>query len=99
MILDMKPLNLAEVKMLVETTDENKDLLKYLKKYGKLDKPKADSLTNELIGLNNMKLKNDIIVKIVDFLPKDNESLNKIFTEIGLDDKEAQEILEIVKKY
>jgi DNA-directed RNA polymerase subunit F len=95
----MKPLHLAKVKELAGDLEERKELKDYLKKFGNLSLEKADSLTNDLNALDNLKLKDEFIVKIVDFLPRDSESLNKIFTEVSLDEKETQEILEIVKGY
>jgi DNA-directed RNA polymerase subunit F len=98
MIMDMKPLNLAEVKELVGN-NENKDILDYLKKFGKLKSEDAVKLSKDLRGLDNLKMKDEHIVKIVDFLPKDAEDLNKIFNDISLDEKESNEILEIIKNY
>lgn len=99
MILDMKPLTMAEVKEQVKDLEEKKELQDYLKKFTKLSKEKADALIEELRGLDNIKLKEEYVVKIVDFLPKDAENLNKIFSDISLDEKEINDILDIVKKY
>ena len=71
----------------------------YLKKFGKLSEADAKKLSEEIKGLGNLKMKEEYLVKIVDFLPKDAEDLNKIFHDISLDEKEINEILEIVKKY
>jgi DNA-directed RNA polymerase subunit F len=38
-------------------------------------------------------------VKIADFVPKTAEELNKIFTDVSLDEEECNKILEIVKDY
>lgn len=98
----MKPLSLAEVKEIMkksENVEENKELKEYLKKFGKLGKDKAVKLTDELKRLNNLKMKEEHIVKILDFLPKDAEDLNKIFYDISLDEKETNEILDIIKSY
>ena len=99
MILQMKPLHLAEVSELSGELEENKDLKDYLKKFKNLSKEKADTLREELRALDNLKLKEEFVVKIIDFLPRDAESLNKIFIEVSLDEKEIQQILEIVGKY
>jgi len=99
MINNMKPLSLGEVKELLANAEEQKEVSGYLKKFGKLNKEKAISLEEELRQLNNSKIKEDYLVKIVDFLPKDQEGLLKIFNDISLDEKEINEILEIVKKY
>ena len=49
--------------------------------------------------MNNPKIREDSLVKIVDLLPKDAESVNKIFNDISLDEKEVNEILAIVKEH
>ena len=99
MIVEMKPLSMAEVKDMLEDSEEKKELNEYLKTYGKLKKADADKLVEEIRALNNVKLKEDYIMKIADFLPRDVEDLNKIFHDISLDEKETNDILEITKKY
>ena len=39
------------------------------------------------------------MVKIVDLLPEDSIDINKIFTDVSLDENETNKILEVVKKY
>ena len=99
MILNLKPLSLAEVKELAVDLEEKPELKDYLKKFATLKLEAAQKLHEELAGLKNHKLKNEFIVKIIDLLPKDAEALSKIFTEVSLDEKETNEVLEIVKKY
>jgi len=70
-----------------------------MKRFGKLTRKKADELADEIRKLDNLKIKEEDIVKIVDFLPKDVEELNKIFKDISLDEKEANDVLKIVGKY
>jgi len=48
--------------------------------------------------LNNPKLNEEFIVKVVDFLPQDIEDLNKISPEIGLNEEESKAILSIINK-
>ncbi len=97
-VLDLKPVHLAEVKELTKDLEE-KNLTLYLKKFGNLDLKKSNELAEEIIKLDNMKIKDDDVVKIVDFLPRNIEELNKIFKDLSLDEKEANDVLEIVKKY
>jgi len=99
MILEMKPLSLSEVKELAGDLDGKKDLRDYLKKFGKLSKTDANKLSEELAGLGNLKIKEEHIKKIVDFLPKNAEDLGKIFSDVSLDEKETNDVLEIVKGY
>ena len=56
----------------------------YIKKFGNLSKDKADKLKKDLLDLNSIKLNAEHIVKIIDFLPKDEEDLNKILNEVSL---------------
>ncbi|OIO81543.1 hypothetical protein AUJ84_00750 [Candidatus Pacearchaeota archaeon CG1_02_32_132] len=98
-VLEMNPLGLAQVKELVGDLEEKKNLETYLKKFCKIKKEKAEALMEELNALDNAKIKEEFVVKIIDFLPKDLEELNKIFKEVSLDEKEANDILEIIKKY
>jgi DNA-directed RNA polymerase subunit F len=93
---------MAEVKSKLsksENKEENKALHDYLKKFSKRDKAKADNLYKEIQALNNPKIKDDNIAKIVDFLPKDTEDVNKIFTDVSLTEEEANKIVELVSKY
>jgi len=99
MINEMKPLSLAEVKDLIGDVEDRKELKDYIKKFGKLSKEDSLKLGEEIRGLDNMKVKEENIVKIVDFVPKTSEELNKIFTDVSLDEEECNKILEIVKGY
>jgi len=46
-----------------------------------------------------IKLKEEHIVKIVDFMPSDASELNKVIIEVSLDAEEVNKILEVVGKY
>jgi len=98
-VLSQKPLTLAEVKELATNLEEKKQLADYLKKFTKLSKEKSGKLAEEIRALDNPKIKEENIVKIIDFLPEDSEALNKIFTEVTLTEQEANAVLELVKKY
>ncbi len=99
MILDLKPLTLVQVQEFTKDLDEKPELKGYLKKFVKLKAKNAEALFGELKDLKNHKLKDEFVVKIIDVLPRDAEALNKIFIEVSLDEKETNEVLEIVKKY
>ena len=98
-VISMEPLNLADVKKLAGDLEEKKKLKVYLKKFGKLNEKKAKELSDKIIKLDNMKIKEEDIVKVIDFLPRDKEELGKIFRDVSLDEKEANDLLEIVKEY
>ena len=99
MILKMTPVHLGDVKELSGDLDSKPELRDYLKEFSKLDKKKADALLESLRNLGNMKMKDETIVKIVDLLPRDSDSLIKILNDVSLDEKELNDILAVVKEY
>jgi len=101
MIIETKPLSLAETEEIVETleTEEEKEIRSFLKKFIKLDAEKAKQLRKELESLEIMRMKDEHIVKIIDLLPEDVSDINKIFAEVSLEENEINKILEVVKKY
>jgi len=99
MILERTPITMAEVKDLVKDLEEKKELKDYLKKFTPLSKEKSLELVKQLRELNNVKLNDENIVKIADFLPKTQEELNKILTEVSLSEEETNAILQITGKY
>jgi DNA-directed RNA polymerase subunit F len=98
MIIDKKPLSLAELKEYVKDLDGKEDLMKYLKLFGKASNEKAIKIKKEVKALNNPKIREDCIVKVIDFLPEDQEEINKIFVEANLNTEEADALAEIVKR-
>ena len=44
-------------------------------------------------------MKGEHVAKIIDFLPEDASDLNKIFTDVSLDENEIKQIKDIVAKY
>ncbi|MEK6929027.1 MAG: hypothetical protein AABW65_03705 [Nanoarchaeota archaeon] len=99
MIISKKPLAIAEAKAYVKDFTERKQLENYFRKFANLSNEDSEKLMKEIRVLNNPKIKEENIVKIADFLPKDMEDLGKIFNEITLNEEESNTILEIVKKY
>jgi len=99
MILEQKPLNLAEVKKYIKDSEDNKEILGFLKKFAKLNEKDSGKLKEEIEGLKLIKLNESHIIKIVDFLPEDKEDLGKVLIDVSLDENEINSIVEIVKKY
>ena len=97
-VINRKPLAIYEVKIYAKDVDEKSSITEYLRKFGKISKEKGQKIAEEIKALNNPKIKDENIMKIVDFMPEDAEDLNKIFTEISLTEEETNAILEIVKK-
>jgi DNA-directed RNA polymerase subunit F len=102
MIIDLKPLSLAESSELIEElTDEEdkKEIRSFIKKFNKTDPKDAKSLREDLEKLESIKIKAENIVKIIDLMPEDESDVIKIFTEANLNKEEIESILELVKKY
>ncbi len=99
MILGKEPVTLAETLDIIKDLEEKEEIKSYLKRFAKTDKKQALEIKEEIKKLNNLKLKEENIVKIADFLPKKSEELNKILTEVTLTEEETNAILDIVKKY
>ena len=100
MILDRTPLTMAEVEDLVKDLPDNEkkqEIELFLKKFLKIKASIATKIKEELEKLDSLKVKRDHIVKIVDILPEDASDLNKIFTDVSLNEDETNKILEIVK--
>lgn len=99
MILNKKPLMLAEVKEYTKDLDDKKEFHEYMKAFTKLSKSDALKCAEEIRALNNPKIKEEDIIKIVDIIPQDPEDINKIFLDVSLTEEESNTILGIVKKY
>jgi len=99
MIKDQKPLTYAEVLDLVGEGEKAKKVKDFIKIFYKLKSADAKKLSEELAGLDLMKLKEESIVSIVNFLPQDAADLIKILPDVSLDQEEITKILDIVKKY
>lgn len=98
-ILNRTPVTLGEAKSLVNDLDENKNLSDYFKKFSKVSKEDCLKLVEEIKSLNNLKVREENIIKIADFLPETSEDVNKIFNDVSLTEEEINAILAIVKKY
>ena len=98
-ILEMKPVSIAEAKEIAESIDEEDQLIKFIKKFAKISKEDVKKMEGELEKLEIMKLKEENIAKIIDLMPEDAADMNKIFSDINLDENEITKILEVVKKY
>ena len=64
-----------------------------------MDAKKAEELRMELEGLGLIKVRSEHVAKMIDLLPEDRESLNKIFNDVGLDEDETNKLLDTIKKF
>lgn len=98
-VKEEKPITMAEVVSLVGTSEKAEEIKKFIKNFNNLSLDKALKIKEEITNLNLIKLKESHIVKIVDFLPKDNSELNKVLSDVSLDQEEVSKILDIVSKH
>ena len=99
MISESKPLTMAEVADLAGDSDKEKKIKQFIKQFTKMKPDKAKAMVEELKKLDLIKLKDEYIVKIVDFMPEDAIDLNKVLPEVSLDQDAVNKILEVIKKY
>ena len=99
MILNRESLSMVEAGEYTKDNENAIELNKFIKKFARLDIKKAKDLRKKLLELNLMKMKSDHASKIIDVLPETNEDLNKIFTDVGLDENETKKTLDTVKEF
>lgn len=108
-IIKETPLSLIEMKeKLQEIKKRDKELNfrakkteEYLNVIAKIKLNKANELKKELENLEIARLKPNQIIKLVDVLPKDMDSLRMLFSNenLTLKQEDITKILDIVKKY
>ena len=100
MIKYRDPISMTEsLEFIEESKDDESDVKKFIKKFVKLKPEEGKKMREKLNSLNLIKMKNEHISKIIDILPENKESLNKIFIEISLDEDEAKKILDVVEEF
>ncbi|MBU2104168.1 MAG: hypothetical protein KKF67_00115 [Nanoarchaeota archaeon] len=97
MIKNNDLVSIAEIDEYLKNKDKEDKIIGFVKKFAKLDVKKAKELRKKLEAINMIKMKQEYIVKIIDFLPEDAEELNKIFQNVSLDEDETKKILETIK--
>jgi len=99
MILDKKPLTLAEVNNLIGDSEKAQEMKKFIKTFNGMKLEDALKLKEEIIALDLIQLKEERIVNIVNFLPKDATELNKVLSGVSLNQEEVEKILNVTKNY
>ena len=90
---------MSEVNEIVKNLEEKEQMKLYLKTFLKLSKDKSEKLGEEIKSLGNVKINAGHLVKIVDYVPKEKEDVNKIFADLSLTEDETNAILNITQKY
>ena len=96
MILERKPMSMSEANEFVDKDSETKG---FIKKFVTLKLEDAKKLREKLVGLDLLKIKEEHIAKLIDFLPDNSEDINKIFSDVSLDEDEAKKILDTIKEF
>lgn len=100
MIIDRTPLSMNDVEHIIkdiQDTEKKQAIELFLKKFLNTTSAKAKKIKDGLEKLDSIKIKREHIVKIIDLFPEDASDLNKIFTDVSLNEDEINKILEIVK--
>ncbi|MDD5132937.1 MAG: hypothetical protein PHD81_03625 [Candidatus Nanoarchaeia archaeon] len=103
-VIEEKPLSMAEVKEKLandkELTPRGTKTLEYLKATSLIKSNKAEELKEKLKNLDIQRLKDKHIIKIIDILPKEMDSLKVILSQdVTLKQEDLQKILELVNSY
>ncbi len=100
MIKNSEALSMAEaLKYLKKEDEKGKEIIGFIKKFTKLTPKEAKELKKKLQNLNLIKLNESSIVKLIDFLPENNEEVNKIVFDANLNEDEIKRILEVIKEF
>lgn len=99
MILDKKPLTLAEVVEIIGDSEKSTAMKKFIKTFNKLSQEKALKMKEELFALDLIQLKEEHIVSVVNFVPKSATELNKVLQGVSLNQEEVDKILNVTRNY
>ena len=107
-IIEEKPIPLGEVKDVLSNlkkSDKELNFLsnktnEYLDAFISLSKEKKDNLKKSLHDLNLTRLKEEHIVKIIDFLPKNVSELKSVLQAypLSMAKNDQEEILKVIKE-
>ena len=79
--------------------DGEADIKKMMKKFVELKPEEAKKLREKLTALGLPKLRQEYISKVIDIMPENHESLNKIFIDVSLDEDESKKILDTIEEF
>jgi len=100
MIKNTTPLSMAESLEYIEKDKRaEKPAADFIKKFVKITPKEAKELRKKLDDLKIVKMNDMTISKLIDVFPEKAEEVNKIFVDIGLDEKETKKILDTIKEF
>ena len=95
----MKALSIVEAKQISDEHEGREDMGDYFKKFIKVNAKDAAEIRKEVEAFDNHKIRQEHVAKIIDFLPVDASDINKIFTDVSLDEGEIKQITDVIAKY
>jgi DNA-directed RNA polymerase subunit F len=98
MIIERKPLSMVEAREYMDK-DSGTEIKGFVKKFIVLKPEKAKKLKEKIRSLDLLKVKEEHIAKIIDIMPETGEDLNKIFSDVSLDEDETKKLLETIKEF
>ena len=98
MIVERKPLSMVEAKEHMDK-DSGTDIIGFVKKFVILKPEKAKELKEKIQDLDLLKVKGEHITKIIDIMPETAEDINKIFSDVNLDEDETKKLLDTIKEF
>ncbi|MFH1895656.1 MAG: RNA polymerase Rpb4 family protein [archaeon] len=104
-VLSVKPIPLAKVKELLKDLSKENELtyeqgltLKYVEKFSRIPRTKAEKLMEDLLKFDGMN--EELAIKITDLLPQNEEVLALIMPKTAkVSDEDTAKILKLVKSY
>jgi len=100
MIRYREPLSMAEALEYVEDKkDSEADIKKLIKKFVKMKPEEAKKMREKISSLGLLKLRQESISKMIDVMPENQENLNKIFTDLSLNEDESKKILDAIGEF
>ena len=98
MIEKSQPLSMAESTEYISEEDGT-EIKGFMNKFVKISASDAKELRKNIEALDLLKVRSSHISKIIDLLPKSKEELNKIFTDVSLEEDEITKLLETIKQF
>ena len=100
MIKEIQAISISEApEYLGKEEESEKELAGFIKKFSILSVKDEKELRKGIQELNLIKIKEEHISKIIDFLPENNQDINKIFVDVTLDEDETKKILDKIKEF
>ena len=100
MIKENNSLSIVEALEYADSKNESEaKIKKFMVNFKKLDIKEAKNLREKIKGMELLKVGDSHISKIIDLVPENKEDLNKIFTEVSLDEDESKQILDVIEEF